>query len=144
MNIYFTTEYGVGIGDINYGGHMGNDRALVVFQDARIKLLRSLGSSEKDIGGNSGIIMVESAVRYIKEVFLHDNLFIDIIVSELKTKKFTLYYKVTRASDKNLVFHGSTTFLAFDYSTRKVVRLPAQFQEKIAKYLGEAETSGMR
>ena len=33
----------VRISDINYGNHMGNDRALSFFQDARISFLKQLG-----------------------------------------------------------------------------------------------------
>ncbi len=31
-----TTQYKVSIADINYGCHMGNDKALTIFHEARI------------------------------------------------------------------------------------------------------------
>jgi len=138
MKREFSAEYKVTIGDINYGGHMGNDRSLVIFQDARLQMLDSMNFSEKDIGGNSGIIMVESGVKYQKEVFLHDDLGIEITISEIKSKKFTLRYRVMRKSDEAFVFHGFTSFLAFDYGERKVVKLPDPFREKL-KLFSSAE-----
>ena len=133
----FTAKYIVTIGDINYGGHMGNERALVVFQDARLYFLRSIEASEMDIGAGCGIIMVESGVRYLREVFLHDELTIAVWVSEVRKKKFTLEYSVSRMADAAEVFSGFTSFLSFNYGSRKVVALPESFQRNIATYLRE-------
>ena len=42
----FSTQLTVGIGDINYGGHVGNDRFLLFFQEARLRFLAGFGMSE--------------------------------------------------------------------------------------------------
>ncbi len=125
----FESRYTVTIGDINYGNHLGNERALVIFQDCRVRFLASLGFSEKDIGEGIGIIMVESGIRYYREVFLHDELVIAVTVSEMRGKKFGLEYIITRESDRQKVLGGFTDFLAFDYTVRKVVKIPGQFME---------------
>lgn len=130
----FTTRYIVTIGDINYGGHLGNERALVIFHDARIRFFNSLGLSERDIGNGTGIIMVESGVRYRREIFLHEELVVSVAVPETKGKKFTLEYDVTRESDAQQVLSGFTIFLSFDYASRKVARIPSQFIEKIRPF----------
>ena len=44
MKNFFETEYKVIVSDINYGGHMGNERALIIFQQARMEWLNSIGS----------------------------------------------------------------------------------------------------
>jgi len=134
----YTANYRVTVGDINYGGHMGNDRALVVFQDARVQMLASLGFSEINIGDETGIIMVESGVRYLREVLLHDQLQIDVSVTELTGKKFCLEYITLRLPDQEKVFSGITVFLAFNYLQKKVVRLPLPFCEKMKHYLTSA------
>ena len=51
----FTSKYEVRISDINYGGHLGNERALVVFQQTRIGWLKALGLSELNIGEKQGL-----------------------------------------------------------------------------------------
>ena len=133
----FTSRYTVTIGDINYGGHLGNDRALVVFQDARLHFLGSIETSEMDIGEECGIIMVESGVRYHREVFLHDELKISLWVSEVRKKKFTLESAVSREADGEEVFSGFTSFLSFDYRNRKVASLPELFRQNIEAHVRE-------
>jgi acyl-CoA thioester hydrolase len=123
--------YEVRIGDINYGGHMGNDKSLLLFHDARIAFLEFLGFSEKDIGEDKGIIMSEAHVYFKKELFLHDRLTVDIQVEEVTTSSFTLNYEVRYLHDGTEVMHGATRLIAYDYERRKVSRLPDVFLDKI-------------
>ncbi|MEE4240306.1 MAG: thioesterase family protein [Desulfopila sp.] len=135
MTERFQAKYRVTIGDINYGGHLGNDKALLIFQDARLQFFDSFGFSEKDIGDGRGIIMVESGVRYLREVFLHEELSVWISVSQIHGKKFTLQYEIEREPALEPVLRGFTTFLVFDYSERKVAVMPAEFKERILPYI---------
>ncbi len=135
------STYRVTIGDINYGGHLGNDRALVVFQDARICFLQTLGFSEMDIGAQCGMIMVESGVRYLREVFLHDLLETSIGLGQIKAKKFTLEYSVRRPANDQTVLRGFTSFLAFDYRLRKVVALPELFRHRLVRFSQDPASS---
>lgn len=137
MTETFSAQYTVTIGDINYGGHMGNDRPLIIFQDARVQLIDFLGFSETNIGENKGIIMVESGVRYTREVFHQDFLQIKVWVEDLEEKKFIFMYEAIRESDSTLVFSGFTTFLAFDYNLRKVSPLPENFRESLRRFQTE-------
>ena len=120
----------VRVGDINYGGHMGNDKALLVFHDARLAFLESLGFNEKNIGGPA-IIMRDAHVNFRKEVFLHDALTIDVGIDDVTTTSFNMVYTVKRENDGEVVFLGSTGLVAFDYNARKVARIPEIFLEKI-------------
>ena len=121
----------VRVGDINYGGHMGNDKALLVFHDARLAFLESLGFSEKNIGG-PGIIMHDAHVTFRKEVFLHDVLTVDVGIEEVTFTSFIMNYTVKRESDGAVVFLGSTGIVAFDYEARRVVKVPDAFLTKIS------------
>jgi acyl-CoA thioesterase FadM len=124
------TRIEVRVGDINYGGHMGNDKALLVFHDARLAFLESLGFSEKNIGG-PGIIMRDAHVNFRKEVFLHDILTVDVGIDNVTLSSFNMTYTVKRESDGGVVFLGNTGIVSFDYEIRKVVKLPDVFLEKI-------------
>lgn len=122
-----SSEYTVGVGDINYGGHMGNDKALLVFSDARINFLKHFGFSEMNIGNGSGIILAEANVKYKKEVFMHDVLETLVWVSEVSGLKWILSYKTIRVKDGKEVFSGETLMLCFDYENKKVSRIPEEF-----------------
>jgi hypothetical protein len=86
----FFAPYTVTIADINYGKHLGNDRPLVIFQDARIRFFKSLGLSEGDIGNGRSIVVVESGCRYMRQVFLHEELQVAVTIGELQGKRCRL------------------------------------------------------
>ena len=130
----FIMKYKVAISDINYGGHMGNDKSLLLFHEARIAFLNSLGYSEMNIGDGLGIIMKDAQVDYLAEVFHGDELNVKVSLGEQKGPLFNLNYDVNRVSDAKMVFSGRTGILAFDYQKRKVVRTPQEFFEKIKEY----------
>lgn len=118
----FNLEYRVGIGDINYGGHMGNERALLLFQDARIAWLKSIGLSEMSIGDGAGIIQREASIRYHSEVFLGDKLRIEIDHISSRKSSMDIYYKIFR--EDSLVIEGNTVLVAFNYARKKPVKIP--------------------
>ncbi|MEE4256736.1 MAG: thioesterase family protein [Bacteroidales bacterium] len=124
----YAGSYSVRVGDINYGGHMGNDRALLLFHDARLHFLEERGFSEEDIGG-PGLIMSEAHVYFKKEVFRGDELKVYLHIEELKELSFVMQYSVMR--DDVQVLHGSTKMIAFDYERRRVVKIPDAFASSI-------------
>ena len=85
----FEINYKVIVSDINYGGHMGNERALILFQQVRMDWLNSIGYDEADIEGK-GLIQLESHVYYLKEVFLGENLICRIKNVNLEINRITL------------------------------------------------------
>lgn len=123
----FTAKYTVGIGDINYGGHLGNDKALIIFHDARIQFLKHYGLSESNIGESKGIIMVDAQIKYLQQVSLHDELGVEINIEIENTKKFIVHYEVKNAKTQKTVISGSTGMLCFDYTDQKVKQIPESF-----------------
>jgi len=124
----FAGTYKIRVGDINYGGHMGNDRALLLFHDARIHFLEERGFSESYIGG-PGIIMGDAHVYFKKEVFRGDELTVFVHVEDVRALSFELHYTVMREDAE--VLNGSTKLIAFDYNARKVVKIPEVFLERL-------------
>ena len=123
----FTANYKVGIGDINYGGHLGNDRALIIFHDARIQFLNDLGLSELNIGEKKGVILVEAEIKYMQQVRLHDELLTEIHIEIENTKKFNIHYLVRNSKNQEEVISGTTGMLCFDYNVQKVKQIPQAF-----------------
>jgi acyl-CoA thioesterase FadM len=128
----FRTAYTVGIGDINYGGHMGNDRFLVLFQEARIRYLAALDACEREIGEGTGLIMSEAHVHYRAEAFWGEELEIEVRVSDLQETRFNFEYEVVRPGDGRRVASGFTRMAAFDYGRRRVARLPEEFRRRLS------------
>jgi len=128
----FSEKYKVTIGDINYGGHMGNERALVAFHQGRISWLNSMDYSELNIGDGTSIIQREAKVEYLKEAFLGDVLTIKIADVILKRSSFRIKYEI-KNEDDDLVIMGDTLMIAFDSVRKKIVSLPKEFREKVER-----------
>jgi len=128
----FSEKYKVTIGDINYGGHMGNDRALLLFQQGRISWLNSMGYSELSIGEEVGIIQREAHVKYHKEAFLNDDLTINITEIILKRSNFILKYEVRNEKDE-VIITGEVLLVAYNYKKKKIVAIPKDFKEKVER-----------
>ena len=127
----FRVSFPVRIADINYGGHMGNDRFLSLFHDARLQYLGSMGLSEQDIGEGVALIMSEARVRYRAEAFYGDILTVQVTVSGLTDVRFTLEYEVFKNEGQSPVATGATVLAGFDYRQRKICRLPGSFVGKL-------------
>lgn len=130
----FSIKYKIKDEDINYGGHVGNERALLFFQMVRINFFESLGLSELNIGDNVGVIQRNSFVEYNKELFLDDEITIQITDIQLEKNKFNIYYEVYNQENK-LAINGSTLLLPFSYTEKKLKRVPSIFKEKVEELL---------
>lgn len=103
---------------------------MLAFHDARLAYLEALGFSEGDIG-SAGIIMRDAYVLFRREVWRQDVLLVDVGIEDVKNSSFTMTYTVRRESDGEVVFTGRTGLVAFDYNSRRPVRIPEMFREKI-------------
>ena len=119
----FHTDLQVRVTDLNYGGHLGNDRLLSLIHEARIGFLAAHGFSELDCGGVS-LIMGDAALVYLGEAYVGDILRIEVAAGELGRSGFRLFYRITRISDGAAVALAETGMVAFDYRARKIRTLP--------------------
>ncbi len=126
----FEIDYKVTISDINYGGHMGNERALLLFQQARVDFFNSLNLNELNIGDGVGTIQREAHVKYLKEAFLGERLLIKIEDIEIKKISGNFIYSVFNEKMEKII-EGSTLIVAYNYERGKVVKLPNSFLEKL-------------
>ena len=122
----FATELPVRITDINYGGHLGNDALLSMLHEARVRFLAHHGMSELDLGG-CGLLMVDAAIAYRKEVFYGETLRIEVGVTDVQRSGCDFVYRVTKISSGEVAAEAKTGVVFFDYAERKIVRTPAKF-----------------
>lgn len=129
---HFSATIPVRIGDVNYGGHVGNDAIVSILQEARLQYLASLGSTELEFFG-TGLIMADLAVTYKGEAFYGDVLTVEVTAGELGSAGFGLFYRITtqRNNKSQPVAEAKTGMVCFDYASRKISRLPDAFKEKI-------------
>ncbi|OQX95983.1 hypothetical protein B6I21_02655 [candidate division KSB1 bacterium 4572_119] len=117
----FSTEMEVSIGDINYGGHLGNDKFLVLFQEARLRYLDQFGFSEMSIGEDVSLIMSQAQVNFKAEAFWGDRLKILVRISHLEKIRFTFDYLIIKDEGAEvIVATGFTKMVGFNYKERKV------------------------
>ena len=129
----FIFYYTVKQEDLNYGNHVGNERALLFFQWARESFLRQNNLSETNIGDGSGFIQVEATVQYKKQLFLDQKIEVRITKIEIKGLKIIFEYEIY--TGKELAITGTAKVLAYNYEEQKIKKIPAKFKEIVKKYL---------
>jgi len=109
----FTFNYTIKQEDLNYGNHVGNERALLFFQWAREEFLRANNLSETDIGDGSGFIQTEATVQYKKQLFLNQEIKVNITKIEIKGLRIIFEHEIFCGED--LAITGTATVLAYNY-----------------------------
>lgn len=133
-NPLFIAFIPVRIGDINYGGHLGNDAVLTIIHEARMQLLRQWNYSELDAGGNS-LIMADAMIGYLSEAFYGDILKVSIYVEEITNLSFDLLYHitVTRNGVETDVARAKTGMVCYDYELKKVSALKEPLKNRLQR-----------
>ena len=128
----FQTEISVRITDINYGGHLGNDSLLSIIHEARVRFLKHLSYSEKEVEG-SGIIMTDAAIQYKAESFYGDALLIEVGVMDFSKIGCDIVYRITNSNTEKEIALAKTGIVFFDYKNKKVVSVPEKFKSKVVR-----------
>lgn len=126
-NYPFSMEITVRTTDLNYGGHLGNDRLVSLVHEARVAFLSRHGLSEKDFGGVS-LIAGDIAVVYLGEAFAGDVLRFEVAAGEPTRCGFRLFFRITRPADNAPIALVENGMACFDYRTRTVRSLPKETQ----------------
>jgi acyl-CoA thioesterase FadM len=129
----FSTSIKIRITDLNYGGHAGNDVFLALLHEARYQFLLHHGYTELSFGG-CGLIMVDAAIEFKKELYYGDEVKISIAASGFEKNGFDLFYRleITNAGQTISVGKAKTGMLCYDYKQKKVVSLPAEAMKKLS------------
>jgi len=130
---YFTTSYTIAITDVNYGGHLGNDRVLSIVHEARFRFYKWLGLSEMNIGAGIGTMMADSAIQYKSEGFAGDEIRIKVGVSDIGRVGFDIHYQLMNVSKGKLLAVVKTGIVCYDYSLKKLASVPDSFVNAINK-----------
>jgi len=124
----FSTEIPVQVADINYGGHLGNDKVLSFIHEARVRYLRKFGFTELDVDG-TGTIMVHATIIYKAESFHGDILKIEVAPGNFHKLGCDFFYRLTNTETGKEVARAKTGLIFFDYEKQKMVSMPEKFKE---------------
>ncbi len=131
----FSTEIGIRINEINYGGHLGNDSVLSLFQEARLRYLKQFEFSEMNIGDNTSLIMSQAHINFKAEAFWSDQLTVFVQITKIEKVRFNFDYLIVLSQNKNkVIVNGYTEMVGFDYLKRKVKKLPAKFVASVKNF----------
>lgn len=123
-HILFSTTIQVRVSDINYGGHVGNDRYLTFAHEARVRFLAEMGFTELDVDG-VGIILTDAVLQFKSEAFLGESLEISIGLNNFTKVGCQMYYRI-QCGDR-LVALVQTGIVFFQYDLKKIAAVPETF-----------------
>lgn len=130
----YTFEIPVRITDINYGGHVGNDRMLTLAHEARVLFLAKYGYTEMNLNGVS-LILTKASLELRRELFYGDPLFVSVSAGNFTAKGFDLFYKMEKKNADGkleLAVALITSMVCYDYTHKKIVALPEQAAQQLA------------
>jgi acyl-CoA thioester hydrolase len=129
----FSTEMKIRVTDLNYGGHVGNDRFLALLQEARMEFLAFYGYSELNVEG-VGLIMRDAAIEFKKELHYNQTIQIDVAITGIDAMGFDLFYKIHIKNNNELTLAATakTGMLCYNYQEKKLAPVPAKFVEKMS------------
>lgn len=132
----FSVDIPVRVTDLNYGGHVGNDRILSVMHEARVQFYRHLGfKDELSFGENIGQIITDAAMVYKSESFLGDVIIVQITVMDFNKYGFDMVYLLTNKVTGKEIARGKTGIVCFDYQRKKIAGIPESLKQKIDEAL---------
>ncbi|WP_374349705.1 thioesterase family protein [Chitinimonas sp.] len=135
----FATDLPIGIGQINYGGHLGNDSALTLLHEARLRLFASLGFNEREIHGCS-LIQTDACLIYKGEAFWGDTLRAELMVDDFNKYGFDVFYRLWRLSDGKDILHAKTGLIFINIETRRPASVPPAFSAVMSMEMKKHET----
>lgn len=122
----------VRITDVNYGGHVGNDKYFSFLHEARMAWLAQHGYTELSFEG-TGLILSQAIIEYKKELNYGDTIRVQVQAANPGKYGFDIYYcMLLQTNDQPVIAaKAMTTMLCYDYSQKRLVSLSATVQNHL-------------
>jgi acyl-CoA thioester hydrolase len=129
----FQSSIGVRFNDIDAMGHVNNAVIFTYFEEGRKALFYD--EFRESFSGGFNFMVAHLECDYILPVRLEDRLSLNMWVSAIGTKSFTLTYVLMDASDVNRIFaKGSSVQVCYDYRQRQSVPVPQMLKKALLAY----------
>ncbi|WP_095083124.1 thioesterase family protein [Pseudomonas sp. Irchel s3h17] len=118
---FYATALTVRVTDVNAAHHLANDSMISMISEARARMLFEYGVNIDDI------IVTDLATVYRAEAHARDQLLFEVGLMDLNTYGGDIIFRITRPADGTLIALAKSGFVFFDYPSRKVTAMPADF-----------------
>lgn len=130
----FSCNIRVRYGETDQMGYVYYGNYAQYYEVARVEMLRSLGTSYKDME-NSGVMMpvLDLFCKYIKPGRYDENLKITVTIKEKPGIRIKFYYEIHNEQEE-LINIGETVLVFVDIKKNKPCLPPEDFNRKMAPY----------
>lgn len=129
-NYRFSYEKLINIANINVAGHTGSVEMTDLIQEARYRIMKTLGLSDLNLGdGSTGGIMADIVINFKGEIFLDDIVSVEMDFAEFDGKGYRVFYRILK--NNKVVAVAETGFVTFSFSEKKTVNVPSIFIDKL-------------
>lgn len=129
----FSTEMDIYFTQINTGNHLDNVQLLSFATEARVRFLRWLGYTERNVEGLA-LPVGDLAVQYISEAFYGETLCIRMTADDFNKYGFDLVFLITDKKSGREIARGKVGMVFFDRESRKVQPVPPAFRERLREF----------
>lgn len=127
----FTTHFILGVADMNYGNHLGNDRVLTLAHETRLRYMAEFQETELSFCG-AALIMADAAIQYKGQGFMGDELKADLWLTNPTGFGFDLFVQLQHNQGSE-VARIKSAMLFYDYEKNKIAKAPQEFHKRYAQ-----------
>lgn len=122
----FSTEIPLYLSHMNQAGHLDNALLLSVVSEARDRFFHSIGYKQMDVEG-LGVVVADTALQYKSEAFHGEVMLVSMMAADFGRCGFDLIWRLDEVKAGREVARGKTGIVFFDYSARRVAKMPDNF-----------------
>ena len=119
-------------------GHMNVMYYINKFEMAGRNFSLEMGLTELGEKEDLGIVVLEQTIKYFKEVFEDDLLYVESSLLDVGNKAFTVLHEMYNGKTKELVTNMKIALVLFDKVNRKALPFPADRRAALLKEIGKA------
>ncbi|MDX2130297.1 MAG: thioesterase family protein [Chloroherpetonaceae bacterium] len=127
--VVFQTQLDIRITDLNFAGHVGNDKFMSLVHEARAQFFKAHGWSELNVEG-VGIALADTAIVFKRELFYGDSLLVELMLGGFSPVGCDIFYRLIHVDSGREAAHAKTAIVFFNYSERKIAPMPAAFGDR--------------
>lgn len=129
--VLFSNSFYIIEEDINFAGHMGNERILHWANQIRHSFYRHQGVMEIDPKTMIGTIVANHSIVYKSEGFLNDLIRAEVAVNNITSCSYDLIIRFTKKETGQVLALLRSGTVCFNYQTREIAEIPQELLHAI-------------